>query len=102
MIESIELIVRRYLNVHTFMPGTVVHTRILEEVEQSDSVLSHWETIADNISPRYEAYSIELLKAITTLWVSIRGHAFAKEWTMKFQRSKYQKGTRKTLNQCSK
>jgi len=78
---------------NTFTPGTDLRTHILEEVHQSESVLSYWETIACSIPLRYELYSIELLKAITTLWISIRGHSFAKEWTMKFEQSKYQKGT---------
>ena len=97
--ESIELIVRQYLNVDTFTPSTDICTSILEEVQQSESVLSHWETIACSIPSKYEPYSIELLKVITALWISVHGHSFAKEWTMKFQRSKYQKGTRKTLKQ---
>ena len=88
LIESIELIVRQYLNVDTFTASTDVCTSILEEVQQSESVLSHWETIAS--------------KVITALWISVRGYSFAKEWTIKFQQSKYQKGTRKTLNQCNK
>ena len=102
LMESIELIARCYLNVNTFTPDTDLRTRILEEVHQSESVLSYWEMIACSIPSRYELYSIELLKAITTLWISICGHSFAKEWTMKFERSKYQKGTRKTLSQRNK
>lgn len=100
--ESIELIARYYMNVNTFTPGTDLRTHILEEVQLSGSVLSHWEAIACSIPSRYELYSIELLKAITTLWIYIHRHSFAKEWTMKFERSKYQKGTRKTLNQHNK
>ena len=43
-------------------------------------------------------YSIELLKAVISLWVSIRGHAFAKGWTMQFER-RYKKGTRNHWSQ---
>ena len=43
-------------------------------------------------------YSIELLQAIIGLWITIRGHSFAKDWTMKFE-TKYKKGTRKALQE---
>ena len=59
-------------------------------------MLSYWETIAHCIPSRYEKYSIELLKAIIEVWITIHGHSFAKDWTMKFE-SKYKKGTRKAL-----
>lgn len=99
LMESVELIVRRHLNIeqkHTFISGTDVKKCILEEVMKADQVLTCWEVIASTIPTKYELYSIELLKVITELWITIRGHSFSKEWTMKFER-KYKKGTRKTL-----
>ena len=45
---------------------------------------------------KYEKYCLELLHEIVTLWIEIRGHSFAIEWTSKFEK-KYSKGTRKTL-----
>ena len=59
-------------------------------------ILSKWEDIAHGIPHRFEKYSIELLKAVVRLWTTVRMHAFAKGWTMKFEKW-YQKGTRKTL-----
>ena len=53
---------------------------------RTNSVLQCWETIAHTIPPTYEQYSVELLKAVINLWVAIRAHAFAKGWTMKFER----------------
>ena len=100
--ESIELLVKRYLNVESFTPGTDARSHILEEVEQSEDILFYWENIASSIPAKCEPYSLELLKAITELWITIRGHSFAKEWTMQFQKSKYQKGTRKTLQPIQK
>ena len=93
------MVVRQYLNVEdirTYIPGTDIRKRITEDVMKSLSILSNWETLAQSIPDTYEKYSIELLTIITDLWITIRGHSFAKEWTMKFQR-KYKKGTRKSL-----
>ena len=94
-----EKVVRKHLNdqnMLTHMPGTDVRKIIQQEVLKSPVILSQWETIAQPISAKYEKYSIELLTIITDLWITIRVHSFAKEWTMKFQR-KYQSGTRKSL-----
>ncbi len=98
-IESIEMVVRKYLctdTLQTTPDHSQICTKVQDEVLQSETVLLYWEEIvADSIPTKYELYSIELLKQISELWIRIRGHAFAKEWTMKFE-SKYKKGTRKT------
>lgn len=94
-----EIVIRHHLNVRnmqTYDQDTDVHSCIIDEAMKTDSVLCHWDTITHSISPIYREYSIELLKAVISLWVAIRAHAFAKEWTMKFE-SKYKKGTRKSL-----
>ena len=99
--ESIELVARRHLNVQNAqvsIPGTDISRLIVEDVIQSESILICWEAIAHSIPANYEPYSVELLQVITNLWITIRGHSFAKDWTMKFV-SKYNKGTRKTLKQ---
>ena len=99
--QAIELVVRRHLNVENvmaFTPGTDLRKAIMEEVVQSDAILHDWEAIAYSIPSSYEPYSIELLRAIADLWITIRGHSFAKSWTMNFT-SKYKKGTRKTLRE---
>ena len=80
----------------TYNQGTDVRSCIIDEAMRADSVLHYWETIAHSIPPKCEEYSIELLKAVISLWVTIRAHAFAKGWTMKFE-NKYKKGTRKSL-----
>lgn len=101
LMESIELVTRRHLNVQNaqvLTPGTNIHGLIVEDVIKSEPILSRWEAIAHTIPTKYEPYSIELLQVITDLWITIRGHSFAKDWTMKFV-SKYKKGTRKTLKQ---
>ena len=97
--EEVELVVRCHLSaqsMQTYKQGTNIHSGITDEAIRRNSVLCYWETIACSIPPTYEQYSIELLKAVISLWVSIRAHAFAKGWTMKFER-KYKKGTRKSL-----
>lgn len=99
--ESIELVIRRHLNTQSaqvLTPGTNIRQLIMEDVLKSGPLLSRWEAIAHTIPDKYEPYSIELLQAITDLWVTVRGYSFAKDWTMKFV-SKYKKGTRKTLKE---
>ena len=83
--EEIEVIVRRHLStqsMQTYNQGTNIHLHITDEAMKTNSVLCCWETIAHSIPPAFELYSIALLKAVISLWVSIRGHAFAKGWTM--------------------
>lgn len=63
---------------------------------KSRSILEHWDHIAYSVPPKYEKYSLELLHEVISLWITIRGHSFAKEWTMTFEK-KYSKGVRKTL-----
>ena len=99
MIESIEVIVRQSLNttaVKENTPDTNVKAKIMETVLGWDSILHHWDTICQSIPAKYEQYSVELLKAVVDLWINIRGHSFARDFTMNFE-SKFKKGTRKTL-----
>ena len=86
------MVVRQHLNeedIHTYRH----YYRRGNEITVNPS---NWETLAQSIPDTYEKYSIKLLTIITDLWITIRGHSFAKEWTMKFKR-KYKKGTRKSL-----
>ena len=70
--------------VQMFVPGSDLRRTVGEEVLCSDWINTCWERIAQD--------TIELLRAITDLWITIRGHSFAKGWTMKFER-KYQKNS---------
>ena len=95
------MVVRHHLSaktMRTYEEGTDVRSCIIDEAMKTKSILSCWEVIAHSIPATYEQYSVELLHAVISLWVAVRAHAFAKEWTMKFQR-KYKKGTRKSLQQ---
>ena len=101
LIEAIEMVVRQQLNVpniQSYQSDTDLRSGILKEALESQSVLSYWETVSDIIPARYEKYSLELLRVVIELWITIRGHSFAKEWTMKFE-TKYKKGTRKALRE---
>ena len=98
--ESIELVSRHHLNVNNLSvlaSNADVHKLIMDDVLQSDSVLGFWEAISvDCIPSKYEEYSIELLQLVTNLWIKIRGHSFAKDFTTNFIK-KQKKGTRKSL-----
>lgn len=96
LFESIEVVVCRHINTETYTPGSDIRKIILEEALSSPPITFLWENVAQAIPTKYEKYSIELLTAIIDLWIMIRGHAFAKEWTMKSER-KYKKATRKEL-----
>ena len=51
------------------------YTKVFDQVRKSKIVLP----------ARYELYSIELLKQVAELLIHIRGNAFAKDWTLKFE-----------------
>ena len=97
LFESIEMVVRRHLNTTTFDHTVDINCAICDDVFKSKNIMDLWEDIASVFPPRYEQYSIELLTHILNLWTSIRGHSFAKGWSMNFERKYKQKGTRKTL-----
>ena len=59
-------------------------------------VVSYWEEIAHRIPSKYKPYNLELLQAVVDLWITIRVHLFADNWTMHFV-GKYKAGTGKTL-----
>ena len=83
--EAIELIARRHLNLQNTQlsaPGTCnIRQLILKDVIESTLVLSYWEEIAHRIPSNYEPYSLELLQAVVDLWITIRVHSFADNWT---------------------
>ncbi len=99
MIEAVEMVVRGHLHVSSVssQSSDKDHSKeILKDALNSRNLLEQWEQIADSIPSKYEQYSIDLLSAIITLWTAVRGHSFAKGWTMNFQ-NKYTKGVRKSL-----
>ena len=103
LMESIELVTRQHLNlknIQVLASGTNMCKLIMDDMLLSESVLSCWETVAYHIPAKYEPYSMELLRHITDLWVTIRGHSFAKDFTTNFV-WKYKKGTRKMLQQMN-
>ena len=97
MLEAIELIVRRYLNVQSIeVDNTDLKKQISDAVTSSGAVQKSWKAIAGCIPKKFEQYSVCLLQAITELWINVRGHSFAQGWTMMFE-TKYKRGIRKAL-----
>ena len=95
LIESIELVCRCHLNVKNVRVLTSdvnIRKLIMDDVLQSQPVLECWEVISQCIDAKYESYSMELLQHIIDLWIKIRGHSFAKDFTDKMA-GKYKKGT---------
>ena len=96
---DVEKVARTQLNIKNFSVHTShspadsnLSDKLIGQVIETESVLMKWEDIAHRIPYRFEKYSIGLLKAVVRLWTTVRLHAFAKRWTMKFER-RYQKGT---------
>ena len=79
-----------------YTAGCDLRSLIKGEVFADREILDVWENIAQAIPRIYEKYSMELLRETTDLWITIRGHSFAKGFTMYFE-GEYKKGTRKTL-----
>ena len=100
MMEAIEVETRRYLRPDGVQqaPGQAVQQQIVCSILDNQAILSRWDFLASPIPPRYEAYSIELLKEVATLWTTVRCFSFAKSWNDKTSQEKFKKhGTRKTL-----
>ena len=84
------MIVRQHLNIpaiQSYQPNTDLREGILKEALRSPVLLSYWETIAHCIPSMYEKYSIELLKVIIELWITIRGHSLLKTGLADLNRS---------------
>ena len=97
LVEGIEIAVRRHMNtgaMTTYTSNCDLRALIREDIFSSQQILSQWENLAQSIPPKY--YAMELLGAVVDLWITIRGYAFSRDYTMTLER-KYKKGTRKTL-----
>lgn len=104
MIEAIEMVCKDHLSkggIATYTPGTNISQIVHQKVLNTPKVLTYWDKITADIPHKYERYTIELLDRITNLWINIRGHSFAKGWTMMSQK-RYRKGTRKSLKPAEK
>ena len=98
LVQNIEAFVRRHMNTETLTSQSSSNLKplIREELFSCHQLISLWDKIAHSIPHKYEKYSLELLRIIADLWITIRGHSFAKNFTMQFVK-KYTKGIRKTL-----
>ena len=74
---------------------------IVNDALKSEEILQNWE-IVGLFPVKYEAYSVELLKAVVTLWTTVRCFAFTKGWNKQFQRKLKKHGTRSTLKRKGK
>jgi hypothetical protein len=100
LMEAIEVETRRYLRPDGAQqaPGQAVQQQIISSILDNKAILSRWDFLASPIPPRSEAYSLELLKEVATLWTTVRCFSFAKSWNDKTSQEKFKKhGTRKTL-----
>ena len=93
LMESIEKVTRHHLNADTVQNsmGCSIQQLIVSEA------LTDVDILQTLLPAKYEKYSIELLKAVVTLWTTVRCFAFAKGWNDHFQKKFVKHGTRKTL-----
>ncbi len=78
--ELIELITRNHLNSQAMASDDFI-AAINRDVMCSPKVQEVWATLADGD----EKWREELLCAVSTLWSTIRVHAFADGWTEQFE-----------------
>lgn len=100
LFEEIEKITRKHLNTLTTHTDTLLANAVCDDLLHQNHVLDLWEAISEGvIPPAYEKYSIELYTHIIKVWIDIRVYSFTKEWAAKFERRRYEEGTRKSLKQ---
>ena len=75
--ERVEQITRRFLNVRTVKPSENLYSAIGDEVLNDPHILEMWDANAAIIPAKYEAYSLELLKAEVKLWATVCCFTFA-------------------------
>ena len=94
--ESIEKVTRHHLQSHRNHHIPIQQVIIGDALKDHAEILSAWEIVAP-LPSKYEPYSIELLRAIITLWTNVRCFAFAKGWNEQFEKKFHKHGTRSTL-----
>ena len=90
VMELLECKVRQHLHSTTIQPNQQQQAGIIADVV-NDKIL---EKVAWSIPPKYETYSLELLKEVARLWITIRCNSFAKCYsfyaaTLKFLKAWY-------------
>ena len=88
--------IRGEYKIWNLAPGNDLQASIEHDVMCDSKVLETWSEIAYIITPRYESYSLELLKSVCHLWTTICGFSFTEGCNILFKKS-HQRGTRKTL-----
>ena len=75
-----------------FDPEANIRKKLLNDALQGDGLLSIWDGLAHSIPLDHDAQSVHSLKQVINLWITVKGHSFAKGWTDKFE-TKYKWST---------
>ena len=86
LMKSIEIVTRRHLHQSVNVSSCPIQELIVNDALKSEEILQNWE-IVGLFPVKYEAYSVELLKAVVTLWTTVRCFAFTKGGTNSFKGS---------------
>ena len=95
----IEKATRRHLRVDQLqsLQDVDLYTVVSEDIINDFYILEVWENISKPSSRRYNTYSIELLKLVSRLWITVRGFSFAKGCNALLCNT-FERGIRKTLS----
>ena len=98
LFAEVEMVTRRHLRYDSLstLQGVDIFSTVSEEVLKDANILETWGAISKPTSQRQESYSLELLKAVCKLWLTIRGFSFS-EGCNSLLRKSFERGTRKTL-----
>lgn len=77
----LEVLMRQFLTQHLLI-HTIAREDVTKAVIPDEDLLCMWDTLSGPLS---HGTSQSLLKEITDLWMTIRGHAFTKQLTEKYK-----------------
>ena len=89
---------RRYLSQDNLsaLQCVDIFSVVSDDILKDTTILELWEAISKPTSSRQERYSLELLKAICRLWLTMRGFSFSGGCNSLLHKT-FERGTRETL-----
>ena len=93
--ESIEKVTRHHLQSHR-SHHIPIQQVIIGDALKDQKILSAWEGVTP-LPSKYKPYSIELLRAIITVWTNMHCFAFAKGRNEQFEKKFHKHVTRSTF-----
>ena len=94
-----EKVIRRHLRADQLhsLQNVDLYAVVTDDIFKDTDLLEVWENVSKPSSQMHSAYSIELLKVVSRLWITVRGFSFAKGCNSLLHKT-FERGTRKILN----